>query len=374
MKRRALLGAGLAAPWVTRSQTQPAGWNATFAAWAEEFAVRQGSIVAMRQGRIVHASGIGGQQLAQRLPIWSLSKFITGTAVAQLIGEGRVALDTPLGAAMPRTFAAARVPADGPLGGLPLALLLSHRSGLPTRIGADSVPGLRALINRMPPRQIGITEVQANLLSLRPVTTPGSAYAYSNANFLLLGLMLAEQRGRPYAEDIAARLLTPLEIRGAAMDPDWRVLDSTGGWRLSPAEYLAFLRAALGSTALIPPAVARWMRDPTDKAIAAGSAVHYALGSLVRPVQAGANFFHSGSWGWTQQAPHGLVAGAGGSRFVFAADGTAWCAVFRSNLGDAASVALDRRMWGPMRNPTDETSGDLFPALLREAPRAASAG
>jgi CubicO group peptidase (beta-lactamase class C family) len=367
MRRRALLTATLAAPWVARAQpAPPASWSRTFADWAEANAVRQGSIVAMRQGRIVHASGIGGQAPSSRLPIWSLSKFITGVATAQLIGEGKVRLETPIGAAMPRTFAAAGVAADGPLGRLPLALLLTHRSGLPTQLDGQSIPGLRAQLDRLSPARIAFADLQAGVLAMRPVNPPGAQYVYSNANFLLLGLMLAEQRGRPYEREVAARLLAPLGIRGAGLDPEWRVLEATGGWRLAPAEYLVFVHRALGGGGPIPAPVAAWMRDPADKAIGVGSPVHYALGALVRPVAGGANFFHSGRWSWRQQTPRGLLTGAGGSRFTYAVDGTAWCAVFPSSVDDGAA-ALDRLMWGPMRNPTDETSTDQLPALLRAA-------
>ena len=375
MRRRRLLAAAAAAvsagawagPRIARAQPG-AGWQAVFADWAARHRVARGAIVTMRQGRAVHASGLGGQAPAQRAPVWSLSKLVTGVAVGQLIAEGRLTLDTPLGAAMPLSFAAQRVPADGPLGSLRLAELLSHRTGLPTRIGGEAVPGLRALLElRGTPAAAGIDGLRPVLFAARPDGVAGASFAYSNTNFLLLGLMLAEQRGRAYATDTAERVLAPAGIRRAGLDPDWHVLDATGGWRLSPAEYLAFLWRVFGPASPLPAPLAGWMRDPSGKATLPDAAVHYALGAMVRPVRGGANFFHTGSWTYRLQTRATAIAASAGSRFAFDVNGSAWCAVFSPYPGSAASAELDRLMWGPFRTPAGDAGRDLLPALLRGA-------
>jgi hypothetical protein len=85
-------------------------------------------------------------------------------------------------------------------------------------------------------------------------------------------------------------------------------------------------------------------------------------------VQGGANFFHTGSWSWRQETPHGLVAPSSGSRFAYAANGDAWCATYRPFPGDGATDTLDRQLWALLRTPApDETGADQFPALLRAA-------
>lgn len=369
MRRRTLLAAALAAPSLARAQQAAVAWQATFASWASRSGVQRGAIVAMRQGRAVHASGLGGQPPSARAPLWSLSKLVTGSAAAQLIGEGRVRLDTRLGAAMPATFRDAGVAVDGPLGSLTLAQLLTQRTGIPTRPDGEAMPGLSAQIAASGrPAAVDIAALRPAVMAVRPTAPAGGAFAYSNTNFLLLGLMLAEQRHAAYAPEAAARVLAPAGIRGAALDPDWRALDAGGGWRLSPAEYLAFVYRTLGPQGVLAPDIVRWLRDPADKRTTPGGPVHYALGSFVRPVAGGFNFFHDGSWTWNQRLAGGTtIAASAASRFVLAADGAAWCAVFSPNPGNAASAELDQLMWGPLRNAADEGTSDLLPSLLRDA-------
>ena len=46
---------------------------------------------------------------------------------------------------------------------------------------------------------------------------PGSAFAYSNTNYLLLGQIVEKVTGRPYGEEIERRIIRPLRLRGTSV-------------------------------------------------------------------------------------------------------------------------------------------------------------
>jgi CubicO group peptidase (beta-lactamase class C family) len=362
VNRRRLLVAALAAPALVRAQGG-ASWQRSFSDWATQHGVQAGNIAALRGGRLVHATGFGSRPAQARAPIWSLSKSITAAAIAQLIGAGRLALDTPLGAAMPQTFRGHGVATDTPLALLSIEQLLTHRSGL----ALDSGVPLRAWLNDEPPAAIPLDRSVPYLLRTRVEQPPGSEYRYSNTGYLLLGLVIAELTGRTYHQALASGLLADAGIRNATLDPDWHAFTSTGGWRLSPAEYLAFANHTLLTNRVIPPALRAWMTEPRGKLTGANPNFLYSLGLIVETRAAGVNFFHTGGWTWTQAARHGAVSTNSASQFLVAPSGTAWCATFQPHPGNEARNALWRALWPCIASALDESGRDLFPGLLGAA-------
>lgn len=316
-----------------QAQTSPLA--AAFTGWMAAHRVTSGVLALALDGQLVQLQGFGGADPTARLPVWSLSKYITGLAVARLVGQGRLGLDWPLGRLLP-----GRMPADGALAALRIGDLLSHRSGLPQRVGGEAVPGLAALLRTARPQALTTQQLNPAVLAVRPERAPGQAYEYANANFLLAGLAVAEAAGEPYASFTAREVLAPLGLRQPALDGTWGVLGATGGWSLSAPEYLALL---LRAEARVPPAVAAWMHDPAGKAIGSGGPLFYSLGLVRRTVERGQNRWHSGAW--TYRAPQWGIEVSAGTLAVHAADGAAWFAAFRPYPGNAAVVALDRALW-----------------------------
>ena len=134
--------------------------------------------------------------------IGSISKTMTAIAVMQLVEEGALDLDDPLNEVGTR----ARIEAPAPV---TVRHLLTHRSGLGelrrasdlTRpvIGLGSKPG-------EPPPALGDYYARP----LRTRVAPGEKWAYANHGFALLGLMLEDLRGRPFAELMRERIFAPL--------------------------------------------------------------------------------------------------------------------------------------------------------------------
>ena len=130
--------------------------------------------------------------------IGSVTKTMTAAVVLQLVEEGKVALDDPVGRYLPG------VP-DG--GSITVAELLNMRSGLhnylDTRGFADAF--------RTDPTKVWAPQDLLALAYAEPSSfAPGTAFEYSNTNTILAGLLAEELDGRPLAASFSARLFDPL--------------------------------------------------------------------------------------------------------------------------------------------------------------------
>jgi CubicO group peptidase (beta-lactamase class C family) len=128
----------------------------------------------------------------------SVSKTITATAALQLVETGRIDLQTDVNSYL-RSF---RLPAaHGPI---TLHHLLTHTAGFDERLtGAaarsvrDVQPLCRYLAQSMPPTFI----------------EPGRVISYSNHGFAVVGCLVEEVSGRPFAEYVRDEIFEPLGMR-----------------------------------------------------------------------------------------------------------------------------------------------------------------
>lgn len=137
--------------------------------------------------------------------IGSLTKTMAATVILQLAEEGELSLDDPISAYVP----------DVPDGDdITIANLLDMRSGLP---GYDLNPVFLRAVDEEPERiwmpdellQIGYSE---------PVLfAPGTAYDYSNTNYILLGLVMEHVTGKTASELFQERLFDPLGLENTTL-------------------------------------------------------------------------------------------------------------------------------------------------------------
>jgi len=156
--------------------------------------------------QIVHQRGFGrvrsdgetpGPQTP--FPIASLTKSITALAVMQLVEDGKIELDAPVQRYLPWF----RVADPGLSARITVRHLLNQTSGLPTSAGEIPLADFDA--------RPGAAERHARALSTLALDRPaGSAYEYSNANYILLGLIVEAASGEAYADYIRRTILTPL--------------------------------------------------------------------------------------------------------------------------------------------------------------------
>jgi D-alanyl-D-alanine carboxypeptidase len=137
-------------------------------------------------------------------------------------------------------------------------------------------------------RDLTPDELMAPALAHEPVfKDPGSQYAYSNTNYLLIGEIIQKVTGHSYADEVERRLITPLGLTGTTMPrtspwipgphphgylkTDAGLIDYTemnptlfgaGGDMISTTSDLNRFFAALLGGHLLPPRLLKEMKTP----------------------------------------------------------------------------------------------------------------
>ncbi|MEV6687108.1 serine hydrolase domain-containing protein [Streptomyces sp. NPDC051130] len=141
-----------------------------------------------------------------RFRIGSVTKTFSSVVLLQLVDEGRIGLDQPVDRYLPGLLPDHRIT---------VRHLLTHRSGLAdytNAMFARTVPGFEAVRNKV----FGYREL-VNLSLREPRTSgPGAAYAYSNTNFVVIGMLIEKATGNPVAEEYERRIIKPLKLRNTS--------------------------------------------------------------------------------------------------------------------------------------------------------------
>jgi len=189
-------------------------------------------------GRLAYVRGIGVQDLESRRPvspdtlfrIASMTKAFTALTVLKLRDEGKLRLDAPAEDYVPELRGWRYPTTDSPR--IRVRELLNHTAGFVT----DDPWG---------DRQTPLPEAEFSRLLRDGVPfarAPAVAFEYSNLGFALLGRVITNVSGRPYAETITRTLLRPLGMTSSGFVADaapaerralgYRWEDDS--WRLEP--------------------------------------------------------------------------------------------------------------------------------------------
>ena len=243
-----------------------------------------------------------------------MTKSFVATVVLQLAGEGRLGLDDSLQRWLPGA-----VP-----GGehITIRQLLNHTSGL-YNYTDELLPRLTAKPARQALRQMAARNFQPRQLVAiaadhPPLFPPGERFAYSNTNYILLGLVVERVTGDRLAAQLHQRILAPLKladtelpgtqrrVRGrhvhgyAPPDQSWLPSDGpaslvdvtqtnpswswAAGAMVSSATDLARFYQALRSGRLLGPGLLEAMRTTVDASEQFGAGAGYGLGLLRLPL------------------------------------------------------------------------------------------
>lgn len=165
------------------------------------------AVAVVRHGRVVFARGQGAARLDPLVPVApdtafrlaSITKQLTARAIALLVDDGALTLDTPAGALLPGLPAWSRQ--------LRVGHLVAHTAGLPeyeTLIPAGRVE---------PVTDRDVVGILASRASLR--STPGTRFEYSNGGYAMLATIVEEVSGRPFPAFLRDRIFDPLRMAGA---------------------------------------------------------------------------------------------------------------------------------------------------------------
>ncbi len=197
-------------------------------------------------GEIVHEAAMGVRvpdtleavDTTDKFRVASISKPITAITALQLVEDGVIGLDDPVGA-----IVADAVGVGSPSAGvaaLTLRQLLTHTSGF------------AQYENLFFRNQVGSCEEAAAVGLSRSLQGPG--FRYSNMNYCVLGLLIEQLTGQSYEQAVYERLLTPLGISGMRLAPThdpgpgevvhrsvpdrnyMEVLGAAGAWVAAPSD------------------------------------------------------------------------------------------------------------------------------------------
>ncbi|WP_406342990.1 serine hydrolase domain-containing protein [Streptomyces sp. NBC_00648] len=270
-------------------------------------------------------SGLGRDD---RFRAGSVTKSFVATVVLQLAAEGRLRLDDTVEQHLPGL-----IRGHGNDGRhLTLRSLLSHTSGLFPYTADSTVP-------------VPLTPSQAVRTAVAHSPGPLGTYAYSNTNYVVLGMVVQQVTGLTYAAEAERRIITSLRLTGTsfpgarttlptphsrAYSPDGREVTDldprqagAAGELISTLADLSRFYAALLGGALLP--------APQQRELLDTAATHGVYGFGVYPRRL--------SCGLTVWGHNGHISGST-VRAAATADGR-HTAVFRINTDIALSPSLE---------------------------------
>lgn len=170
------------------------------------------------------------------LPMGSLSKSITAIAIALLIQDGKINLQSKVGELLQSTYAAHDRAMPASLQNVTVVQLLTHTAGLRSNKLHDVTDGVSTSdIAKNLPKNPGVFDFLAE--SGGDVSDGSYNYKYSNFSYLLLGLIVEAVSGEPYETFCQKNIFRPLEIYDAAtLKGGDAMIEAYSGWTLQPKE------------------------------------------------------------------------------------------------------------------------------------------
>ncbi len=212
------------------------------------------SVAVMVDGQIVHEAAFGDRvagsgepvETTDRFRIASISKTISAIVTMQLVEDGTLSLDEPVGDILVDHLALTAPDPD--VASITVRELLSHTAGFPQHENMFFGNGASSCVD-------------ASIQGLSRNVSSGNGFAYSNMSYCVLGVLIEAVTGKTYERVVYERLLTPLGISGMRMSstydlgPDevshhpspnrnfMETLGAAGAWNATPADLVTILNS-----------------------------------------------------------------------------------------------------------------------------------
>ena len=168
---------------------------------------KDGNAVGVTAGKGNLATG-EAPPLDGEVRIGSNTKTFVAVLVMKMVEEGKVKLDEPIETYLPGLIKGQGV--DGKK--ITVRQLLQHTSGLPEYIDESAVDYFGTRNDYVSPRDLLDTALA------RPAQfAPGAKFAYTNTNYIVLGLLAERVGKRPIAEQIETKIVKPLGLKHTYM-------------------------------------------------------------------------------------------------------------------------------------------------------------
>ncbi|MBT4984698.1 MAG: beta-lactamase family protein [Ilumatobacter sp.] len=281
----------------------------------------------LRNGELQHQAAYGRRiageaaEPSDQFRVASISKTILAVTALELVEDGVLELDAPIGSLL-----ATRLDVSNPTRGIEaitLRHLLTHRSGFPQY---ENLFFRNEVASCPDAARAGFTR------SLQSVA--GTSFQYSNMNFCVLGILIEQVTGAPYAQVVQEEVLTPLAITSMRtagtfdLEPGdvehesaegrnyMEVLAGAGAWLAAPTDLVTILNsldASTPGTKVLEPATLEMMATitvtpPSDDDEAAGQPAPTTTSEPAPPTQGygmGLRIFDAPPTGGTADATFG---------------------------------------------------------------------
>src|SRR5215471_295585 len=269
-----------------------------------------------------------------RVRVGSVTKTFVATVVLQLVAEHRLALSDTVGRWLPGL-----VPNGG---GITIQEMLQHTSGI---YSYTNDPGFLQALLSDPTRVWRPEELVRIAVAHPPVFPPGTSFAYSNTDYVLLGMIIQAATGHPVGQELQARIFRPLGLRNTyfphanphlrkpyahgyvlnqpgatgpadttVMSPSW---GGAAGGIVSTAADIARFYTALLTGKLLPAAQLQQMMTTTHT----GQGDNYGLGIQAELTPCGTAWGHQGDFPGYFNNPFTTTDGSSQAVVLVNADG-----------------------------------------------------
>ena len=266
------------------------------------------NVAVARAGEVVYANGFGLRDVAANLPvdaatifpIGSLTKQFTAAAIMLLARDHHVRLDAK---------AAEYVPLAAHATEYTVRQLLQQTTGL------ANYTGVPAFFNSVATSATIAPDAMVAMIAREPLAfAPGSRFAYSNTNYVVLGMIVEAAARTTYGRFIAERIAKPLGLMHLTYGPPpsgsdvargyepqtgkvavtpWtpQATFAAGGLYATPADLVRWNEAFFGAR-LLDAATVREMTTPPQ--LAGDAKSNYAMGWLRDELDGHAMIWHNG--------------------------------------------------------------------------------
>jgi len=192
-----------------------------------------GAVLVSENGKVIYKKGFGMANMEWEIPIQpdtrfriaSVTKQFTATLILQLVEEGKIKLDGKITDYLPdyRKDTGDRVT---------IHQLLNHTSGIPSYTG---LPGFFQNESRTP---YGVKDFVKKFASGDLEFEPGTKYSYNNSAYFLLGAIIEQITGKPYARVLQERIFDPVGMKDSGYDDDAPLIKKrAAGYQKTPNGY-----------------------------------------------------------------------------------------------------------------------------------------
>jgi len=175
----------------------------------QRYGIAGQALLVARDGQVLFRGVDGEADLSRGTPVrtdsvfpmYSLSKLFASTLLMQLIEQGEIDPQAPVGAYLRTLPAGWR--------DIPVQAFLDHTSGVPEYF-SSLADGAASKAIALP---AGLQAAFAAAADKPPQFAPGTATRYTQTNYLVLAALLSAHYAKPYAQVVEERIIQPLGLQ-----------------------------------------------------------------------------------------------------------------------------------------------------------------